>query len=413
MKLKHWLCACVWGILCASSAAFAADFSADELASARALQQRLVTLDTHLDTPANFHRPDFDIMQRHERNAIAQVDYPRMLEGALDGGFWAIYTGQSDRTRGAHLADRDRGLQRLLEIREMLAAHSDHFQLALTADDAANIKAAGKRVVYISMENASPLVADPSLLSFYHQAGLRLMSTVHVRNNELADSSTDEEEWGGLSPAGKALVSEAVKLGIMLDHSHASDKVFDDLIELLPVPFILSHSASKDTFNHPRNLDDARLKQLAAKGGVIQLNAYGGYLVDETRNPERQKAEDAIYQRIVGGDWQAMTIAKGAELAQALAELDQRLPRRRATLDDLFVHFDHLLNLIGPDHVGIGLDWDGGGGVVGLEDVSSLPKITAWLQRRGLSDEQISNIWSGNVLRVMREVERYAAKLRQ
>jgi len=394
-------------LLCAAPLALAVDFTQAEINAARALQNRLLTLDSHMDTPANFHRPDFNIMHRHDHNALSQVDYPRMHEGALDGGFWAIYTGQGDRTRTAHLADRDAGLQRLIEIREMLAANPEHFQLALTADDAASIKASGKRVVYISMENASPLVAAPSLLSFYYQAGLRLMSTVHVLNNEFADSSTDDEEWGGLSPAGKALVSEAVKLGIMIDHSHASDKVFDDLIELMPVPFILSHSASKDMFNHPRNLDDARLRQLAAKGGVIQINAYGGYLVDETRSEQRREAEREIMQRI-SGDWSSMTMAQGAELAKALAELDQRIPRRRATLDDLFVHFDHLLNLIGPDHVGIGLDWDGGGGVVGLEDVSDLPKITAWLQRRGLSETQIGNIWSGNVLRVMRKAEKYA-----
>jgi len=406
MRFKRLLSACL--LLCCSPMTQAIDFTQAELSAARALQNRLLTLDTHLDTPANFHRPDFAIMQRHDHNALSQVDYPRMHEGALDGGFWAIYTGQGDRTRAAHLADRDAGLQRLLEIREMLAANPEHFQLALTADDAAKIKAAGKRVVYISMENASPLVADPSLLSFYHRAGLRLMSTVHVRNNELADSSTDEEEWGGLSPAGKALVNEAVKLGIMIDHSHASDKVFDDLIELMPVPFILSHSASKDMFNHPRNLDDARLKQLAAKGGVIQINAFGGYLVDETRSEERRKAEQEIVERI-GADWSSMTIAQGAELAKAMADLDKRLPRRRATLDDLFVHFEHLLTLIGPGHVGIGLDWDGGGGVVGLEDVSDLPKITAWLQRRGLSEDEIGNIWSGNVLRVMRQAQAYAS----
>jgi len=393
--------------LCGPLLACAADdFSLSELAKARALQSRLLTLDTHLDTPANFHRPDFDIMQRHESNAFSQVDYPRMVEGALDGGFWAIYTGQGERTRAAHLTDRDKGLQRLLDIREMLAANPNHFQLALSADDAARIKAAGKRVVYISMENASPLVADPSLLSFYYQAGLRLLSTVHVRNNELADSSTDREEWGGLSPAGKALVNEAVKLGIMIDHSHASDAVFDDLIELMPVPFILSHSASKHMFNHPRNLDDQRLKQLAAKGGVIQINAFGGYLVEETRSEQRQHAEREIRELIMGDG--SRTMDKGARLGRALAELDQSIPRHRATLDDLFAHFDHLLNLLGPDHVGIGLDWDGGGGVVGLDDVSALPKITAWLQRRGLSEAEIGNIWSGNVLRVMREVEAYA-----
>ncbi|KAG1387190.1 hypothetical protein G6F60_014214 [Rhizopus arrhizus] len=154
----------------------------------------------------------------------------------------------------------------------MLAANPERFALALTADDAARIKAAGKRVVYISMENASPLVADPSLLSFYHRAGLRLLSTVHFANNEFADSATDPKgaEWKGLSPAGKELVRQAVKLGIVIDQSHASAAVFDDLLAMMPVPFVLSHSSAKAVYDHPRNLDDARLRKLAKAGGVIQ-----------------------------------------------------------------------------------------------------------------------------------------------
>lgn len=395
--------------LCVPLAASAMEFSAAELAKASALQQKLLTLDSHLDTPANFARADFNIMQRHDHNALSQVDYPRMVEGALDGGFFAIYTDQGDRSRAAHLAERDHGLQRMMEIHQMLAANPDRFELALSADDAARIKAAGKRVVYISMENASPLVADPSLLSFYHRAGLRLLSTVHFANNEFADSATDPKgaEWKGLSPAGKALVNEAVKLGIVIDQSHASDTVFDDLIATMPVPFILSHSSAKAIYNHPRNLDDARLRQLAAKGGVIQANAYGGYLVDETKSAERKQAEEELEKRL--GGWEHMTMAKGVELRKAMAELDQKYPRRKATLEDFFAHFGHMLDVVGPDHVGIGMDWDGGGGVIGMEDAADLPKITAWMQRRGLSEAQIANIWSGNVLRVMRQAQAYAA----
>jgi membrane dipeptidase len=396
--------------LCLPLTAVAVDFSDAELAKASALQRKLLTLDSHLDTPANFARPDFNIMQRHDHNALSQVDYPRMVEGALDGGFFAIYTDQGDRSPAAHIAERDHGLQRMLQIHEMLAAHPDKFQLALTADDAAKIKAAGKRVVYISMENGSPLVADPSLLSFYYAAGLRLLSTVHFANNEFADSATDPKgaEWNGLSATGKALVNDAVKRGIVIDQSHASDAVFDDLIEMMPVPFILSHSSAKAIYNHPRNLDDARLRQLAAKGGVIQANAYGGYLIDETKSAERKQAEEALEKRL--GGWENMTMAKGVELAKATAELDTQYPRRKATLEDFFAHFGHMLEVVGPDHVGIGMDWDGGGGVTGMEDAADLPKITAWMQRRGLSDAQIANIWSGNVLRVMRQAQEYAAK---
>ena len=398
--------------LCAPLSAHAIEFTAQELARATTLQKKLLTLDSHLDTPANFHRDGFDIQQRHDHNALSQVDYPRMVEGALDGGFWAIYTDQGDRSAQAHQHDRDAGLLRLMEIREMLAAHPDTFQLALTAADAAKIKAAGKRVVYISMENASPLVGDPSLLSFYHLAGLRLLSTVHFANNEFADSATDKKgaEWKGLSPAGKALVDEAVRLGIVIDQSHASDAVFDDLIQRMPVPFVLSHSSAKAIYNHPRNLDDARLKQLAKAGGVIQVNAYGGYLIDIGETDARKQAEDALMKQI-GADYDDLTIEQGVALKQGLAGLDQRLPLRKATLDDFFAHFEHILAVVGPEHVGIGLDWDGGGGLTDLQDVSQLPKITAWLLRKGYSEKQIAGIWGGNLLRVLQQVQDHAKGL--
>ncbi len=390
-------------------AAQAVEFTQAELARATALQNKLLTLDSHLDTPANFARPDFDVLAAHPDNALAQVDYPRMVAGALDGGFWAIYTGQGDRSAQALLDDRDAGLQRLLEIHRMLAAHPQQFALALTPADARRIKADGKRVVFVSMENASPLVKDPSLLSFYAEAGLRLLSLVHFANNEFADSATDPKgpEWHGISPAGKALMAEAVRRGIVIDQSHASDAVFDQMLEL-PVPFIASHSGARAIYDHPRNLDDARLRKLAAKGGVIQVNSYGGYLIDTGATPERKQAEEALMQRF-GGDWESLTIAQGAELTRLQRELDAQYPVRQATLDDFFAHLEHVLEVAGPEHVGIGMDWDGGGGVAGMQDVSDLPKITAWLLRKGYSQAQIAGIWGGNLLRVMQQAQDYAA----
>jgi len=398
--------------LCTPLAAHAIEFTPQELARASALQKTLLTLDSHLDTPANFHRAGFDIQQRHDRNALSQVDYPRMVYCLKDTAFSEIYTDQGDRSEAAHVHERDAGLLRLMEIREMLAAHPDTFQLALTAADASRIKAAGKRVVYISMENASPLVDDPSLLSFYHRAGLRLLSTVHFANNEFADSATDKKgaEWKGLSPAGKALVDEAVRLGIVIDQSHASDAVFDDLLERMPVPFVLSHSSAKAIYNHPRNLDDARLRQLAKAGGVIQVNAYGGYLIDTGKTEARAQAEDALMKQL-GGDYDGLTIAQGVALKQGLDALDARYPLRKATLDDFFAHFEHILKVVGPEHAGIGLDWDGGGGLTDLQDVSQLPKITAWLLRKGYSEKQIAGIWGGNLLRVMQQAQDHAAKV--
>lgn len=398
--------------LAAALPARAVEFSRAELQRAAELQKKLLTLDSHLDTPANFERADFDVLAAHAGNALAQVDYPRMVQGALDGGFWAIYTGQGDRSDQAHRDDRDAGLQRLIAIKQLLAAHPDKFALATTADDAARIKAEGKRVVFISMENASPLVADPTLLDFYYKQGLRLLSTVHFANNEFADSATDPKgpEWHGLSPAGKALVERAQRLGIVIDQSHASDAVFDQLVAMSPVPILLSHSGARAVHDHPRNLDDARLRRLAEHGGVIQMNSYGGYLVDDGATPQRKAALAALQAKY--GDWEHMKVADGARLAADLEALDARYPVRKATLDDFFAHFEHVLDLVGPEHVGIGMDWDGGGGVEGMRDVSDLPKITAWLLRKGYSERQIADIWGGNVLRVMRQAQDWAASRR-
>ena len=396
-------------LLAVAPAVHAVEFSPQELSRATALQQRLVTLDSHLDTAENLHRAGFDILQPHPGNALSQVDLPRMRHGAFDGGFFAIYTGQGERTPQAWEEDRDAGLKRLVEIREMLAAHPRQFGLALTADDAARLKREGRRVVYISMENASPLVKDPSLLGFYRDEGLRLLSLVHFLNNELADSSTDPKgpEWHGISPAGKALMTDAVKRGIVIDQSHASDEVFDQMLELLPVPFIASHSGAKAVYDHPRNLDDARLRKLAAKGGVVQVNSYPGYLIDARPSPERKAAEAALEKDYA--DWDRLTMAQGAELAARQKALDDAYPVRKATLDDFFAHLQHLLDVAGPEHVGIGMDWDGGGGVEGMQSVADLPRITAWLLRKGYSEQQIAGIWGGNLLRVLRQAQDYAA----
>ncbi len=377
-------------------------------AGARALHQRVLTLDTHLDTTAKMDDPKWDVMQRHGIED-GQVDYPRMVEGGLDGGFWAIYTPQQGRTADAYRVARDNGLKRLINIHRMLAAHPDKFGLALTAEDARRIAAAGKRVAFISMENASPLTSDPvSLLRFYHSQGLRMLGLVHTSNNEFADSANAAAEWQGLSPAGRELVAEANRLGIVLDQSHASDAVFDQLIELSKAPIILSHSSAAGVYRNPRNIDDARLKKLAEKGGVIQMNALGAYLTDtgETAQvrAELRAAQDRFAAMPPGP-------AKAAAVAAAREEMMKRNGVKPATLEDYLRHVDHVLELIGPDHVGFGADWDGGGGVVGFEDITRLPRITQWLVDKGYTEQQIANIWGGNVLRVVEEARKVALAL--
>jgi membrane dipeptidase len=372
----------------------------------------MLMLDTHLDTPTNFGRPGWDIMDAHSVQAdLSQVDYPRMVEGGLDGGFFAIYTPQGPRTEQGFAAARDAGLKRAVEIHEMVARHSDTFALALRADDAQRISASGKRVVFMSIENSYPLGKDLTLLKTFYDLGVRMAGPVHFTNNDLADSATDPKgpEWHGLSPLGKQFVAEANRLGIVLDASHASDEVFDQMLALSAAPIILSHSGVRAVFNHPRNIDDARITKLAAAGGVIQINSYSDYLVNTPANPARETA-----MRALGVKYGPFRNLVGERLKAYMAErhaVEALYPVPRATMDDLMAQITHALKLVGPDHVGIGLDWDGGGGVAGMEDVADLPQISARLLAAGYTQADLAKIWGGNALRVMRTVEAKAAEL--
>jgi membrane dipeptidase len=372
---------------------------------ARALHQKLICLDTHLDTPASLARPGWDVMQRHARDAdFTQVDYPRMVEGGLDGGFFAIYTPQGPLTPEGMMAARDAALLRAAEIREMVAAHPGQFELAFTAEDAPRITAQKKIIIYQSIENSYPLGEDITLLRSFYRLGVRMVGFIHFKNNQFGDSATDKPQWNGLSPKGRELAALANDLGMVLDASHASDAVFDQMMEISRSPIILSHSGCRAVHDHPRNIDDARIKKLAAAGSTIQINSYNSYLVDVPPNPERDRARGALMQKMrnMGELTQAQRTAVMREVASGIKALDARYPEPRATLDTYMSHVTHALDLVGPEHVGVGCDWDGGGGVVGMEDVASIPKITERLVKLGYTESQLANFWGGNALRVLK-----------
>lgn len=376
-----------------------------------ALHQRLLVLDSHLDTPLDLTRPGWDITQRHDyRQDGSQVDVPRMIEGGLDGGFFAVYTPQQPLTDEGRAYASAYGLATLMRIHDMIDRNPQVFGLALTADDARRIAAQGKRVVFISMENAEPLAADPGLLHTYYRQGLRMLGLVHFANNELADSATALPQWKGLSPEGRQLVSEANRLGILLDVSHASDAVFDQILAQSTAPIIASHSSSRAVNPHPRNLDDKRLRQLAAKGGVVQVNSYSDYLVPLTPNPERNKALAALGARF--HNLAALSPEQSHALYQDYHDIDTRYPQAKADLDVFMKHLLHILDVVGPEHVGIGADWDGGGGVTGLEDVSQLPKISQRLLDAGYTEKDLRNIWGENLLRVLQAAQAAAPAAR-
>lgn len=385
----------------------AASVTGSALAEARQLHERALTLDTHLDTAVHVARPRWSILDRHERTRdISQVDVPRMIEGGLDGGFWAIFTAQGERTPAGRAAARDYALRVAVRLREMVARSPDTFALATSADDAARIAGSGRRVVYLSIENGYPLGLDPTLLRTFHELGVRMFGPVHFMNNDLGDSGTDPKgpEWGGLSPLGRELVAEANRLGIVLDASHASDAVFDQMLELSKAPIILSHSGCKAIYDHPRNIDDERLRRLAAAGGVISMNSLPAYLVAVNAGPERTAALGALFRRF--GSLASLTPEAAQELASATADIDRRFPVREVTFEDFMAHLLHALKVVGADHVGIGADWDGGGGVRGMDDVTALPRITERLLAEGYTAADIEKIWGGNVIRLLHEAER-------
>lgn len=373
------------------------------LRDARALHERLIVLDTHLDTPAVLARPDWRFDERHiYQQDFSQVDLPRMAEGGLDGGFFVIYTAQGSLTPEGYATARAHALGRAEVIRATVARHADAIALATTAADAERLHRLGKRSVYISIENSYPLGTDLSALKEFYAAGVRMAGPVHSATNQFADSATGEATWGGLSPLGRQWVAEMNRLGMVIDASHASDAAFDQLLSLSKGPIILSHSGPKALFDHPRNLDDARMRALAARGGVMQINSL--FLVAHDDSPAR-KALIARQEK-----WQQLSASERQQLMADKAAMDAVRPYTTADFEKYMASILYAIRVMGVDHVGLGADWDGNGGLIGMEDVAALPKITERLIAEGLSARDIAKVMGGNALRVLRANERLRAR---
>ncbi|RYY25458.1 MAG: membrane dipeptidase [Sphingomonadales bacterium] len=370
----------------------------------RISHDQMLILDTHLDTPEFFEHPGWDFARWHDVDFDkSQVDIPRMEQGGLDGGFFVIYTGQGPLTAAGYAKARNGALVRANWIQKVVAANPTKLAFATTAADAARIAKSGKRIVYQSIENSYPLGEDISLLSYFYDLGVRMASPVHFRNNQFADSGTDKvKAFNGFSPLGKAWLVEMNRLGMVVDVSHASDDVFDQALALSKTPIILSHSGPKAIYDHARNLDDERMRKLAKAGGVIQINSV--YLAAGDSN----KARNAIQER--QDNWWILSEAEQRKLIADKKVADATDPYLGPDFEVFMQSLLHAIKVMGVDHVGVGADWDGGGGVRGFEDITALPKVTARLRKEGYKDAEIEKIWSGNVLRVMKAAEDWAAR---
>lgn len=387
----------------ALSLAIPASAQSDVTPEIREMHERMLVLDTHLDTPARMDDGSWDFSERHRNEwDNSQVDLPRMIEGGLDGGFFVIYTRQGDLTPEGYRQARDAALVRAAAIRRVIGENRDQMSLALTAADIERLHREGRRIALISMENGWPLGEDLSLLTTFQRLGLRMAGPVHSRDNQLADSTTGQGRWGGLSPLGREWVAEMNRLGIIVDGSHSSDAAIDQMIQLSRAPIVLSHHGPRDLYNHLRNTTDERMRRLAASGGVMFMNTL---FLGANDNSDARSALDRRQER-----WGSLSPAERRQLLADVASQDARAPRTTITFDMFMASVMHAIRVMGVDHVGLGADWDGGGGVIGMEDISLLPRITARLRREGLSERDIAKIMGGNLVRVMRRVEEVAAR---
>lgn len=371
------------------------------------VHEKALTVDTHCDTPMNMQRQGFDI---GKKQSTGQVDLVRMKEGGLDAMFFAAFVGQKPRTEQNYLEAWNLATEMIDSIHVQVERYNHLSEIAVTADDAERISRKGKRAIYIGLENGFALAKDLSRVKTFYNKGVRYITLSHSYHNDICDSSSDraKPEHNGLSAFGKEVVAEMNRLGMMVDVSHISDKAFYDVITVSKAPIIASHSSVRAIANHDRNLTDDMIKALAKNGGVIQLCLLSEYVKDPDTTTVRYQ-KDQEMRKIYNEKWPTMNDDEKAEFRRQWNEIREKYPKKLATVADLIDHVDHVVKLVGVDFVGIGSDFDGGGGLSGCNDVSQFPNITRELLRRGYSEEDIIKIWGGNFFRVFRDVEKFAA----
>lgn len=367
----------------------------------------ILTVDTHCDTPMGFTDPGFDMGVRSDDGC---VDFPKMVEGGLHAEFFAVFTGQGVRNDSTFDLVHNKALEIFAAIHKNVEKNSSVAEIATTPEDAYRIKKEGKIAAFIGVENGYPIGKDISRVKQYYDMGARYITLAHTKNNDICDSSTDPAgpENDGLSSFGTQVVKEMNKLGMMVDISHISDKSFFDVLKVTATPVIASHSSCRALCGSPRNLSDDMLLALKENGGVIQICILGNYLKTPEPNPELEAKLKGLKDKY--GDYNLLpdTLKK---IVRTQYRQIQRTYEKPATVKDVVDHIDHVVQVIGIDYVGIGTDFDGGGGVDGCRNASEMKNITIELLRRGYSKSDITKIWGGNIMRVMQKVQDYSKNI--
>ncbi len=384
------------------------DAGGEDLAErAQRLAQEMLIVDTHVDVPYRLVESE-EPENISERTEGGDFDYPRAKAGGLNAPFMSIYVPASYQQGGAKdLADE------LIDMVEGFA-HDWPGKLAIARSpaDLEEQLAAGLVSLPMGMENGAPIEGDLANLRHFYDRGIRYITLTHGENNHICDSSyaqPDDRKWNGLSPFGREVVAEMNRLGIMVDISHVSDDAFYQVMEVTRAPAIASHSSCrKFTPGWERNIDDDMIRLLAENDGVVQIN-FGSAFLTEAANQQSRERWAAVRE---------LTEANGLErddpkVQEFIESWRAENPPIYAEVADVVAHIDHVVNLVGIDHVGIGSDYDGVGDSLpaGLKDVSGYPNLIAALLAKGYSEEDVGKILSGNLMRVWRRVEEVAREL--
>lgn len=333
------------------------------------IHKEIITLDTHCD----INLKNFTNQNNYTVNTDSQVNLPKMINGGLDVAWFIVFTGQGSLNKNGYKRAYKNAIDKFEAIHRLVEEYApDQIELALSEEDVYRINAKGKKIAMIGVENAYPLGEDLSNIEKFYNLGARYMSLAHNGHSQFSDSNTGEEDniWmhNGLSDKGKEAILEMNRIGIMIDVSHPSKEAIRQMIEISNAPVIASHSSARSLCNHSRNLDDEQLDWIKKNGGVVQTVALAGYLRDD-------------------------------------------ISTELVSVKDLVDHIDYMVKRIGIDHVGISSDFDGGGGIQGWSDASETFNVTKELLKRGYTKEEISKIWSGNLLRVLTEVTEIAKNI--
>jgi len=371
---------------------------------ARALHRQVPLIDGHNDYPWAVREKaqrNLDLLDISKPQPSIMTDIARLRSGGVGGQFWSVYVPADLAGEKAVTAT----LEEIDTVHRMVQKYPETFELALTADDVERIFKKGRIASLIGMEGGHSIDNSLAALRMFHRLGARYMTLTHSKNTAWADSATDDPKLGGLSPFGEAVVREMNWLGMLVDLSHVSPGTMDDALRVSQAPVIYSHSSARALNDHPRNVPDDILKRLPKNGGVVMVTFVPSFL--SPRVSAWSKLQTAEQDRL-----KAQFPNDDNALKAALAKWTAANPAPRALLTDAADHIDHIRQVAGIDHVGLGSDFDGIEMVVqGLEDVSTYPALTAELLRRGYKDDEIKKVLGLNVLRVMREVEKVSKRL--